>query len=167
MTKSQQAEFDRFYRFFPKKVSVGAAKKKWEQINPDTHLVDKMIEAVKFQTEEYLKENGQQSGAKAFKYFQGPAPWLNSEAWANEIIKKKEYVKRDKLCAKCNQPATNAGKMGVFYCVTHWDGHDPARAEHLKTHFISLNIRQDENGWKDPCLAAMKRMALGGLVGRG
>ena len=170
MNKLQQAEFDRWYLAFPKKVSVGAAKKKWEQISPNQALVDKMIEAVKFQTEEYLKENGQQSGAKAFKYFQGPAPWLNSEAWENEVIKKKEYIKRDKLCGAqgCNQPATNAGKLGVFYCVTHWDGHDPERADLLKTHFISLNIRQDENGWKAPCLAYIKRLGgFGGLVGDG
>ena len=169
MTKLQLAEFQRFYAHFPKKVSVGAAKKKWEVINPDTALVDRMIEAVIFQTEEYLKENGQQSGAKAFKYFQGPAPWLNSEAWENEIIKKKEYVKRGKLCGAqgCNLPATNAGKLGVFYCADHWDGGDPERAELLKNHFISLNIQQEGGSWKEPCLRAMKRMPLGGLVWKG
>ena len=158
MTKTQQAEFDRWYSAFPKKVSVGAAKKKWETLNPDPELVDKMIESVKLQTEEYLKENGPQSGAKAFKYFQGPAPWLNSEAWENEVIKKKEYIKRDKLCGVkgCNLPATNAGKLGVFYCVDHWDGGDQERADLLMEHFISLGIKQEGGSWKQPCMDYLK-----------
>ena len=157
MTKTE--EFDRWYKHFPKKVSVGAAKKKWATLNPDSELVDRMIEAVKIQTEEYLKENGPQSGSKAFKYFQGPAPWLNAEAWDNEIIKKKEYIKRDKLCAKCHLPATNQGKLGVWYCVDHWDAHDPERAGLLKTNFIRLGIKQDSNGsWKDPCLRFLKTL---------
>jgi hypothetical protein len=167
MNKELAESFVRWYHHFPKKVSVGAAKKKWEQINPDSALVDKMIEAAKFQTEEYLKENGQQSGSKAFKYFQGPAPWLNAEAWENEIIKKKEYIKRDKRC-HCGQPATNAGKLGVFFCADCWDGHDPERADLLKAHFISLNIRQKDGKWREPCMEYMRRLGgFGGLVGNG
>lgn len=61
------------------------------------------------------------------------------------------------------------------YTYAHWNGvcsgcHvNPAdwRRELLKENFISLEIRQDENGWKGPCMDAMKRMAFGKLVGRG
>ena len=168
MTKSQQELFDKWYQYFPKKVSVGAAKKKWEVINPDTALVDRMIEAVIFQTEEYLKENGQQSGAKAFKYFQGPAPWLNSEAWENEIIKKKEYVKRDKLC-HCGQPATNQGKLGMWQCADCFDLGDPERAEMLKSHFISLGITQVNGKWRETCFEHMYRInpSMAKIIGRG
>jgi len=157
MNKSQLSEFDRFYQNFPKKVSVGNAKKKWEKINPDTDLVDRMIEAVKIQTEEYLKDNGPQSGSKAFQYFQGPAPWLNAEAWENVTIQKKEYQKRDKICA-CGEPATNQGRLGMWQCANCFDGGDPERADMLKNHFIGLGIKQVNGQWKEPCMRAMKSM---------
>ncbi len=156
MNKALTESFARFYQFFPKKVSVGAAKKKWEQINPDESLVDRMIEAVKLQTKEYLKENGPQSGSKAYKYFQGPAPWLNSEAWENEVILKKVHKQKASMMCHCGQPATNQGKLGVWQCADHFDAGDPDRSDRLRNHFISLGIKQEGGKWKDSCIRYLK-----------
>ena len=96
-----------------------------------------------------------------------PASWINSEAYQNEVVRKKEYIKRDKLCAKCNQPATNAGKLGMWFCADCWDGYTPESTDFLREKFIRLEIKKD-SGWKDPCLAYMKRLGgFGGLVGDG
>jgi len=168
MTKAQLAEFDRWYKHYARKQNPKKAREAFAKLDPSPELVERMIEAADIQKEEYLKEKGPQSGAGAWRYMPLPASWINAEAWDNEVVvKRSKAVKKTTLCAKCHLPATNQGKLGVWYCVDHWDAGDPERADFLKNHFISLGIKQENGSWREPCMRAMKSMAFGKLIGRG
>ena len=61
------------------------------------------------------------------------------------------------------------------YTYAHWNAtcsncnNNPAdwRPKLLKERFISLNIKQENGSWREPCMRAMKSMAFGKLIGGG
>ena len=70
------AEFESFWKDYPKKVGKGAAEKSWLKNNPPLDVVLSAIEIQK-NTEQWSKENGQ--------YIPHPATWLNGKRWEDEV----------------------------------------------------------------------------------
>jgi len=79
MPKQMQDAFDAFWAAYPKKVSKGAARKAWKQIQPDSELLAKMLAALgRARTcQSWTKDGGQ--------YIPYPATWLRAEGWEDEI----------------------------------------------------------------------------------
>lgn len=82
--KKDDAEFEKWWTEYPRKVSKGSAKKSYYKAlenNPDITpqiLLDKMCAYAKVQTDE--------------KYIKHPATWLNQECWNDELPEEKREV---------------------------------------------------------------------------
>ncbi len=72
--------FDQFWKFYPKKIGLGAARKAWNKIKPlpSESLLKIMLDKIGVfkQSEQWRKESGQ--------FIPNPATWLNEERWADE-----------------------------------------------------------------------------------
>lgn len=74
-----QAEFDEFWRAYPKKKAKDAAMKAFAKRKPGRDLLDQMLAAIDAQkrSDDWLKDNG--------KFIPYPASWLNQGRWMDEI----------------------------------------------------------------------------------
>lgn len=81
------AEFEVFWKAYPKKRSKGDAEKVWRKINPDTKLLQKMLSTIEKakQTWDWRKEKGQ--------YIPYPATWLNAKGWEDELFVPTEHTR--------------------------------------------------------------------------
>jgi hypothetical protein len=77
--KYSNALFERFWRAYPKKKSIGQAQKVFIRINPDEQLLASMIAKIEQakKSEQWLKDGGQ--------FIPYPATWLNAKGWEDEI----------------------------------------------------------------------------------
>ena len=73
------ADFDQFWRAYPKKRSKGQAEKAWQKIKPDASTFQRIIEAIEIhkRSNDWQKESG--------AYIPYPATWLNAKCWEDEI----------------------------------------------------------------------------------
>ena len=71
--------FDRFWDAYPRKVAKPAARKKFESLNPDGQLVEKMIQAVEIQkkSDQWTKDDG--------RFIPHPATWISQRRWEDEL----------------------------------------------------------------------------------
>lgn len=75
-----EKRFNQFWELYPRKEGKGAARKKWEQINPDSELFERILNAVRGNIEhnsQWQRDNGQ--------FIPHPATWLNQERWDDDI----------------------------------------------------------------------------------
>lgn len=75
-----EKRFEEFWSLYPRKEGKGAARKKWEQIKPDSELFDKIINAVQEninRNPQWKRDNGQ--------FIPHPATWLNQGRWDDDI----------------------------------------------------------------------------------
>lgn len=88
--------FDRFWSAYPRKVAKPAARKKFDSLNPDEQLLEKMILAVERQkqSDQWMKDGGQ--------FIPHPATWLNQRRWEDEtpvirqkILPAQDFYQRD------------------------------------------------------------------------
>ena len=72
------ADFDKFWREYPKKVGKGAAKKAFEKARKKASI-ETLVTAVRRQKcgSQWTKDDGQ--------YIPNPATWLNQERWEDEV----------------------------------------------------------------------------------
>lgn len=72
------ADFNDFYKHYPKKVNKTAAQKAWKKLKPDAELLEKMLSSLAIQKEskDWTKENGQ--------FIPYPSTWLNNHRWEDE-----------------------------------------------------------------------------------
>ena len=78
--KEEIANFNDFWKAYPKKKSKGQAEKTWDKLSPTNDLLKTVliaIEAAK-KSEDWIKENG--------KYIPHPSSWLNNHGWEDEVI---------------------------------------------------------------------------------
>lgn len=70
--------FDSFWKEYPKKVSKQEAVKAFNKLEPDTTLLDTILEALRTQkrSSDWTRDNGQ--------YIPHPATWLNQRRWEDE-----------------------------------------------------------------------------------
>ena len=78
MVDEDDPQWLRFWNAYPKRVSKKNARQAWATLNPSPTLVDTMIEALAWQSQQpqWLKDGGQ--------YAPFPATWLNGEKWDDE-----------------------------------------------------------------------------------
>ena len=78
------ANFDRFWASYPKRVARQDAMKAWKKINPDTELVEMIIDKLEKwkASDEWNREGGQ--------YVPHAATWLNGRRWDDEVPEKKD-----------------------------------------------------------------------------
>lgn len=69
-------QWKRFWDCFPRRVSKKEARKAWLQINPSPADVDRMIETLEWQKQEWAGIEPQ--------YVPHPASWLRAERWTDE-----------------------------------------------------------------------------------
>lgn len=69
-------QFKRFWDAFPKRVSKKDARKAWLELDPTPATVDRMIETLQWQIEEWARDE--------FRYAPYPASWLRAERWTDE-----------------------------------------------------------------------------------
>ena len=71
-------DFDRFWHAYPRRTAKGTARKAWQKLAPDAALVERILEALVWQTRQsdWLRDNG--------TYIPYPASWLRAERWDDE-----------------------------------------------------------------------------------
>ena len=76
--KAVQANFDRFWAVYPRKVGKDAARRVWRQLAPDNDLTDRMVAAVEQQR---ASAQWQKDGGEFIPY---PRTWLHQRRWEDE-----------------------------------------------------------------------------------
>ena len=74
----QDVPFQTFWKAYPRKVGIAAAKKSFAKLNVDEVLLKKMLTAINQQKMTAWKDKDQQ-------YIPHPSTWLNGERWEDEI----------------------------------------------------------------------------------
>lgn len=71
-------EFEDFWTIYPRKVAKPKAHEAWQRLNPQTPLVEKILEAVKKQkaSKDWIKDEGQ--------FIPHPTTWLNQHRWEDQ-----------------------------------------------------------------------------------
>ncbi len=77
--KAVQANFERFWAVYPRKVGKDAARRVWQQLAPDNDLTDRMVAAVE---QHCASEQWQKDGGQFIPY---PRTWLNRGGWTDEL----------------------------------------------------------------------------------
>jgi len=74
------SDFDLFWQAFPKRQKKADARKAWNQLSPDTALVQRILDALVWQKTQpnWLKDGGQ--------FIPLPASWLRGERWEDEPV---------------------------------------------------------------------------------
>lgn len=74
---SLEAEFNKFWEYYPRKKSKGDAYKAWIQTKEKRPALDKILKAIVVlrESDDWLKEGGQ--------YIPYPASWLRAWGWAD------------------------------------------------------------------------------------
>ena len=74
-----EQRFDEFWKYYPKKIGKGAARKAFVKRKPSQSLTKKMIDAVEKQKKsaQWQKEKGQ--------FIPNPSTWINQERWEDEV----------------------------------------------------------------------------------
>lgn len=165
MNKTQQALFDKLYKDFPKKKSVGDGMKAFETLNPTELLVDEMIEAHQKQKRAYIAEHGQQRGAGSWKFFKAIGPWLRQQCWLDEVQQVYDKPKSEKVC-ECGKPATHQSIRGwcCVKCFYKAMKEDPMR-DLLRSEWERIGKPRT----RDECMETMRRInpLMARLIGRG
>ena len=69
--------FDQFWKIYPKKIAKKEARKAFEKIAPDAHLLERMLAAVQTQKRSKQWQDKQ--------YIPNPATWLRRGQWEDEL----------------------------------------------------------------------------------
>lgn len=79
MPQEQEAQFQRFWVAYPKKVGKPSAWKAWLKISPDSTLAEQIMQALlqQKQMKQWLEANG--------KFIPHPATWLNGERYLDAL----------------------------------------------------------------------------------
>ena len=78
------ADFNIFYKAYPKKKSKPQAEKTWKKLSPTNDLLKIILtglEAAK-NSDDWAKDNG--------KYIPHPSTWLNNKGWEDELIEARD-----------------------------------------------------------------------------
>ena len=78
LSPASSALFDRFWTAYPKKTGIEAARKAFARVSPTESLVDKMVDAISWQT------HSRQWTADGGRYIPSPANWLKAAHWEDQ-----------------------------------------------------------------------------------
>lgn len=119
--------FDRFWNVYPKKVSRGAALRKWNQIKPSQALGELIIKAVEDQLAWRRRTEDANKDKQRWKHqfipnWKHPATWLHQQCWMDEIPDApKEKKKQTTYCHDCQREQAKAPIQGVMCCIRCYD----------------------------------------------
>ena len=73
-------DFELVWKSYPRRVGKGAARKAWAKLQPDTALVQQMLDALNWQRHQpqWLKDGG--------TFIPHLSTWLNQERWSDEPV---------------------------------------------------------------------------------
>lgn len=80
ITVNNVDDFDSFWKFYPRKASKEAARKAWEKLRPDQHIMQMIADNVKERVEkgEWRKDNQ--------SYILHASTYLNQKRWEDEVL---------------------------------------------------------------------------------
>lgn len=70
--------FEKFWKAYPKKASMGQAERAWRKLSPNEQLVETILQAIE---RAKTSENWRKDGGQFIPY---PATWLNAKGWKDE-----------------------------------------------------------------------------------
>ena len=95
--------FDHFWRMYPEKKSRERAFELFQQINPDEHLLQTMLQALEQQIKARKAKEAHGEWVPAWKF---PANWLSQKCWEDEVkIELKQENRNEKRRASTNNTA--------------------------------------------------------------
>lgn len=84
--------FDQFWRMYPEKKSRERAFELFQQINPDEHLLQTMLQALDQQIKAHKAKEAHGEWTPAWKF---PANWLSQKCWEDEVQVELKQEKRN------------------------------------------------------------------------
>ena len=80
ITVNNVDDFDSFWKFYPRKASKDAARKAWEKLRPDQHIMQMIADNVKERVEkgEWRKDNQ--------SFILHASTYLNQKRWEDEVL---------------------------------------------------------------------------------
>lgn len=80
ITVNNVDDFDSFWKFYPRKASKEAARKAWEKLRPDQHIMQMILDNVKERVEkgEWRKDNQ--------SFILHASTYLNQKRWEDEVL---------------------------------------------------------------------------------
>lgn len=76
---------------YPKKISKADAEKAWKKLNGSSPDIKVVIDAIKEQTECYVRSQGDNFNTVKWKFFPNASTWINGKKWEDIIEKPKKY----------------------------------------------------------------------------
>jgi len=102
LEKIMISAFERFYKYYPKKVGKKKASEAWKKVYKSLPKINSLIRSVKKQ-----KETSQWQDKK---YIPNPATWLNGHCWNDEIITEKPNPTKPKISTRYIPEENSRGK---------------------------------------------------------
>ena len=87
-----EKRFEEFWKLYPRRVGKDDARKKWNKINPNAELFEKIMNAVRENIDhnpQWQRQNGQ--------FIPHPSTWLNQGRWDDDInsLEHEDYFTRE------------------------------------------------------------------------
>ena len=87
ITVNNVDDFDSFWKFYPRKASKEAARKAWEKLRPDQHIMQMIADNVKERVEkgEWRKDNQ--------SFILHASTYLNQKRWEDEVLDQQKQTR--------------------------------------------------------------------------
>ena len=87
ITVNNVDDFDSFWKFYPRKASKEAARKAWEKLRPDQHIMQMILDNVKERVEkgEWRKDNQ--------SFILHASTYLNQKRWEDEVLDQQKQTR--------------------------------------------------------------------------
>ena len=129
-----EAEFNKFWEFYPKKKSKGDAYKAWIQTREKRPPLDKVLKAIVVlrESDEWVRDNGQ--------FIPYPATWLRAWGWADVPEAEQAQVRGDALWWKTSSGVeAKAKELGLEWDALHGETFQKF-AERVKARVRDQNV---------------------------
>jgi len=89
ITVNNVDDFDSFWKFYPRKASKEAARKAWEKLRPDQHIMQMIADNVRERVEkgEWRKDNQ--------SFILHASTYLNQKRWEDEVLDQQTQARTD------------------------------------------------------------------------
>jgi hypothetical protein len=89
ITVNNVDDFDSFWKFYPRKASKEAARKAWEKLRPDQHIMQMILDNVRERVEkgEWRKDNQ--------SFILHASTYLNQKRWEDEVLDQQTQARTD------------------------------------------------------------------------
>ncbi|PWY54622.1 hypothetical protein DGG96_11225 [Legionella qingyii] len=123
-------QFDNFWLMYPEKKSRDRAFEIFQQINPDEHLLQTMLQALDSQIKAHKAKEAHGEWVPAWKF---PANWLSQKCWEDEVTIELKQEKRNE-----KHRASTGTAHDPFWNEDTEDSASSAEDEYQQTNVVSL-----------------------------